>query len=160
VSLHNELLSEARLRVERTSPTQAALRRGVSDAYYALFHAIGSDLARPYPVAVQAGAKRMLDHVKAKKMANWIKGNKILPALSKVAVCPSLLLPIANNFCLLQEARHVADYDERQPFSKTEVDAFIDRAEESITALVAAREQCPDELYAFVLSLVFDRWQK
>jgi uncharacterized protein (UPF0332 family) len=160
VSLHNELVAEARLRIASSSPSQAALRRAVSDAYYALFHAIGAEIARPYPPAVQAGAKRMLDHVKAKKMANWIKGNKILPALSKVAVCPAVLYPIANNFCLLQEARHVADYDERQIIDYNEVDSLITRAEESIAALAAARVQCPDELYAFVLSLLFDRWQK
>jgi hypothetical protein len=160
VSLHNELLIEARLRVAGPAPSQAALRRGVSDAYYPLFHAIGFEIARAYPSSVQAGAKRILDHVKAKKMAPWINGNRTLPALSRIAACPENLFPVAKNFCLLQEARHVADYDERQPLTKTEVEALIQRADLSLQALDVARDECPNELYAFVLSLVFDRWQK
>jgi uncharacterized protein (UPF0332 family) len=160
MSLHSELIAEARKRVRPHNPSQGALRRAVSDSYYSLFHAIGAEVARPYPAAVQAGAKRMLDHAKAKSMANKIKGQKFLPAASPTTACPALLLPIASNFCELQEARHIADYDERIRHSKNEVIALIDRSESSIATLKAARAQCPDELYAFVLSLLFDRWHK
>ena len=160
MSLHDELIAEAKSRLLSETPTQAALRRAVSDAYYALFHAIAAEIARPYPPAVQAGAKRMLDHIKAKRMAQQIKGQRTLPALSQTAACPALLLPVATNFCELQEARHVADYDERIPHSRNEVVALIERAEDSIQRLADAQTQCPDDLYAFVLSLLFDRWAK
>ena len=102
----------------------------------------------------------MLDHVKAKRMAQQIKGQRTLPALSQTAACPALLLPVAANFCELQEARHIADYDERIPHTPNEVIALIGRAEDSINRLAEGRTQCPDDLYAFVLSLLFDRWAK
>ena len=100
----------------------------------------------------------MLDHNKAKSMANKIKGQQTLPAWSPSTKCPALLLPVASNFCELQEARHVADYDERIAHTRNEVVALIDRAAATIDALELARTQCPDELYAFVLSLLFDKW--
>ncbi len=158
--LHDELIAEAKSRLLPASPSQGALRRAVSDSYYALFHAIGEVVARPYPSAVRAGAKRTLDHNKAKKMAQQIKGQKSLPALSQTAACPSLLLPVASNFCELQEARHIADYDERILHTRSEVEVLIERAEDSVARLTTAQTQCPDELYAFVLSLLFDRWAK
>ena len=96
-------------------PKQADLRRAISTAYYALFHAFARDAANLLVggagkelEAAWAQTYRALDHGAAKK------------ACAQVRV-PEFPLPIcaaAEVFVTLQQHRHDADYDPSMIFKR------------------------------------------
>jgi uncharacterized protein (UPF0332 family) len=115
-------------------PRQADLRRAISTAYYALFHALAKEAA---DLLVGAGAMRAekawvhayraLEHGFAKNACKEAKNLGFPPG---IAVC-------ANDFVELQEARHRADYDPAARFSRAEALGWVARAEAAIRELRA-----------------------
>ena len=127
--LHDELLEQARhlANRERRRPKQASLRRAVSAAYYALFHALSAEVARPYRLRVRPSARRLLDHGKAKQAAAKV-GKNGLGTLSGSPPCPGSLRQVADDFVVLQKDRHDADYNLGRTFNRAAVHFSIDRA--------------------------------
>lgn len=117
-------------------PKQANLRRSVSTAYYAVFHALARTCAdalvgtnkadRPNRAWVEV--YRGLEHGAAKNACNGA-GNVAFPQQIK---------DFADAFRQLQAARHAADYDPMIRLSKIEALGFIALAEDSIEALKLA----------------------
>ena len=109
-------------------PRQMDLRRAVSSAYYAMFHALCRSNAETLigtAPAMQATepwvqAYRAMDHRPAK--------NKLTEYRAKRPVHPDID-SFARTFAILQEQRHDADYDPRKTFTRREVDRLIARAE-------------------------------
>lgn len=118
-------------------PKQANLRRSVSAAYYAVFHALcwsnanalaGTGRARPERAWLQA--YRAVDHGQAKSRCKTAKEKGF----------PASIQSFADAFVALQEHRHRADYDPSSDahFTKTEVTRIVGLARSAVAAIGAA----------------------
>jgi uncharacterized protein (UPF0332 family) len=118
-----------------TKPRQADLKRAVSTAYYALFHAIAKDAA---DLLVGVGADRSekaweqvyrsLQHGDAK---NACEGFRNLVPEPSFKLC-------AATFVTLQQKRHDADYAPNFRILRSEAIDLIDQAELAIANLRAS----------------------
>ena len=118
-------------------PSQEALRRAVSTAYYAMFHALAASNANlivgPRTLANQSdwtAAYRSLRHYRAENpLHGW----------------PHLFSPQVQHFAFIigsiKKARENADYNPDANFAPTQVLAWIDRAEGAIIDFNAASPQ-------------------
>lgn len=153
--LHRELLEQARHLATREPrrPRQASLRRAVSAAYYALFHALAAEFARAFPTAVRPAAGRLLEHGPAVDIAGKIRDGQAVYAMGRTT-CPGTLRTVADDFIRLQKARANADYDVAFVFTRSDVLGHVQRAERAVREIGTARAVCPVELQAFLLALV------
>ncbi len=112
-----------------TQPLPDSLRRAISTAYYAMFHALASSNAdclvgTPHdPLTEHAWSRtyRGLNHNAARR--------NLLPDLGLFS---PQVRRFADAFAQLQAARHSADYDPNKSFTLSETLAWIDLAEEVI----------------------------
>ena len=119
---------------KRRRPRQSDLKRAVSTAYYAMFHALCRNCAdrligttsqkRSSPAWRQA--YRAVEHGHAKRQCN----NQQI-----IGKFPDKIQAFAGQFVTLQEKRHQADYDPHSKFSKHDVKAAIKSAELAIKDL-------------------------
>ena len=113
-------------------PKSVSLRRSVSSAYYALFHALAHLCADELigsrqPYSVFTPIYRSLEHSKARSVLNAAR--RAFPRGSAVEM-------IAVAFAALQDARHAADYNpEPFPLSRSGTLELIASAEEAVEAL-------------------------
>ncbi len=112
-------------------PRQVMLRRAISTAYYAMFHALCQSNADTLVGASRGRdanglwtrAYRALDHRPAKeRLASYRPGNN-----------PGMI-GFANRFGNLQDWRHDADYNPRKAFIRSQVVGLIDQAEAATQA--------------------------
>jgi uncharacterized protein (UPF0332 family) len=132
--MNDRLIRVARELSQRTGhrPREAFMRRAVSTAYYAMFHAlarlcadelIGAKHARTAP---WNRVYRALDH----------KAAKTVLQSSEATALSSVIADFGNAFAHLQERRHQADYDPapfQYYFSGTE--ALVELAHSAIQKL-------------------------
>ncbi|GEO82734.1 hypothetical protein [Pararhodospirillum oryzae] len=136
VSLAKELIATAQTLVHakgKRKPKQADLRRAVSTAYYAVFHAlarVGADSlvgtsksARPNRAWVEV--YRSLDHGSAKTACQ---------AATNISF-PQGIKNFADAFVQLQNARHEADYNPMIRLNKMDTLSYIALAEDGINTL-------------------------
>ena len=116
------------------SPTfrQACMRRAVSSAYYAVFHALcficADELVGWSRTAVLPPIYRSLDHGTARKKLTGNEARGIAPEVKR----------IGDLFALLQEQRHAADYSPPAPlFDPKRTFALIDDARDAIALIEA-----------------------
>ena len=113
-------------------PKSVSLRRSVSSAYYALFHALAYLSADELvgwrqPYAVFTPIYRSLEHNRARSVLN---------AARQAGPRGSSIEGIAVAFAALQDARHTADYNpEPFPLSRSGTLELIASAEEAVEAL-------------------------
>lgn len=116
-------------------PRQADLRRAVSTAYYALFHAMAKDAAdmllgvgptRPDRAWTQV--YRALDHGVAKSACQAVRNLNF----------PAGIRSCADAFVSLQQKRHDADYDPDHRVMRADALSAIQEAENAIRSLVAS----------------------
>jgi len=117
--------------------TQARLRRAVSTAYYAVFHAIieasVDRVASGAPPEVQAAVARAFDHTTMKSFARSVASGSPPKVLQKVFTdVPAQLKQLADSLTYLQDERHAADYDLSALFD-------FDRSNRSVKAMARAR---------------------
>ena len=136
---------------------QASLRRAVSAAYYALFHAIteraGAVLLRdPVAEPYRPVVARLFEHRQMKQAADAFKKGQVTALLTQESetVSPDLQR-VAQAFRVLQDARHLADYDLRLASDLTyrQTDAYVRQTDE---ALAAWQRVSHDEALRFVLA--------
>lgn len=136
-------------------PSHAQLRRCISTAYYAAFHALGDEVARPYAPGVRITAHRMLEHGSARDVANTIaKKGSVIPWLAGKPTCDACLQQFGDDFEQLQLARHRADYDLAYAPTKRDALTAIERAKRAISDLAGARQKCPDQLQAMCVAMI------
>ena len=132
----------------RGRPRQVMLKRAISTAYYALFHALcysnantlfGRAAGPPYPLA-WLRAYRAIEHRSASQRMNQQAGNMSAASQNFGAA-----------FLFLQEQRHRADYDPEARFRRSEVVNLISRAETAIQILLTADASERRTLAAIVL---------
>ena len=119
------------------APRQANLRRAISTAYYALFHAIVTDVADQLAGAGQRSSPqyamvyRSVAHRDISDLCTNIVKQKI-PEKYKPFQPPggfgADLLAVANAFVDLQEKRHSADYDPLYRVTASDVDLTLQTA--------------------------------
>jgi uncharacterized protein (UPF0332 family) len=146
----SELLATARRLAapSRSRPRQADLKRAISTAYYALFHAIArSNADRFVGVGTNRADRpwnqtyRALDHNAAFKACGNLAGPHFSPGLIQLGVA----------FRTLQEQRHKADYDPHHRVSLQDALASIATAEAGLSALKAATNKERTALAAHLL---------
>jgi len=132
VALHHDLLEQAEhlVRRERQRPRQASLRRGISTAYYALFHLLvtdGASLLSPrQPPELRLRIQRAFNHGDMRAVckdfveANVAAGRGRIPATRAPLTFPLdlHLVQVLDAFVGLQEARRQADYDPTKTWNR------------------------------------------
>lgn len=116
-------------------PRQADLRRAISTAYYALFHAIAKDAAdmlvgmsRDRPDKAWAQIYRALNHGDAKAACKQVRDYTY----------PNGIVTCADAFVALQEQRHAADFDPQHRVLRVDALDAIRLAEDAIRGLSTA----------------------
>jgi hypothetical protein len=147
VSLHDDLLEQADHLAQRdpTRPKQASLRRSISAAYYALFHL----LVREATDRVVSDARlrtlvpRAFDHGEMKRACIPFSSGQLPDHLKAVTspVVPDDLRDVARAFIDLQQARHEADYNVAEQFSRADVIAHTRQARAAFEAWARVRDQ-------------------
>jgi hypothetical protein len=158
--LADDLLAEAAAclgRVPRRGrPKQVVLRRAVSTAYYALFHAIcamaadnlvGRDRGkRPHRAWVQT--YRSLNHGEAERRFNRLVEAQTGRSLHGF---PQQAGDVAIAFTTLQEERHRADYDPEAAFTWREAFDLWLRSRQAMAALAELRNPDAKALAVWLL---------
>ena len=119
----------------RGRPQQMQLRKAISAAYYAMFHALAASNAdmligsSPQFRRLSAWTQtyRALDHGFAKSRMQGDL-NSFAPAIRDFALA----------FTYLQNWRHLADYDPNEVFTRDDAVSLINRAEDAIRGFVDA----------------------
>ena len=140
-------------------PSEAQLRRAVSTAYYALFHALlGAGATRFMGPGQQARPGYALlyrgyQHGRMRRVCQDLDVAALRPAvarqLGRSQVGPAMRR-VAAAFVALQDARHASDYDPAARFDVADVTAALTEAEDAIAAFTAI----PPEDQADILALM------
>ncbi|AYO85689.1 hypothetical protein [Methylobacterium brachiatum] len=114
----------------RMNLRKAAMRRAVSSAYYAVFHAFcfvcASVIVGWKRSAELESVYRMLDHGQIRKRLTSPEAAQIAPDVARIGA----------TFTVLQERRHLANYSSPAlPVSRNETLAILARAREAVEAL-------------------------
>ena len=150
-----ENLASGSIGSQRGRPRQADLRRAVSDAYYALFHTLASNCAdllvgsRASTPTKQAWRQvyRALDHGQVKRQCTERRPKRVL------RLFPREIQGFAEQFVKMQRARHLADYDPLEQFSRSDVFQLL---EETKTAITEFRQVDRSDRRAFAVFVLFD----
>jgi len=150
MSLQRDLLAQAQhlATKEPKRPKQASLRRGVSTAYYALFHLLTDESSR-FLVSGNAagrsdlrqGLRRSFVHTDMKSASKSFAGGT--PAAVWQTATGSIspdIMKVAETFVELQDARHEADYDHTRGWTRQEALDLIRRTEEAFAAWERAKK--------------------
>jgi hypothetical protein len=146
-----DLISHGRglIPTHRGAPKQVALRRAVSAAYYALFHAIlrttSDDLVGKTSQKRRSPAYRLLyrafEHSNIRRVCIEAVKSKLSPKFAEAlgtSKFPESIQVAARGFLLLQEKRHDADYDPYLRWSKSDARVALLMAEHAIGVLDGA----------------------
>ena len=135
--LHQDLLTLARELVDRNpaAPVEADLRRGVSTAYYALFHLLVFEATTRLVTvaALRPRVARAFDHKPMKSVCQEYatltpnRAGQLVTAAGQVV--HQGIRDIASEFIALQEARHQADYQIDAIITRAQADTEVMRAE-------------------------------
>jgi uncharacterized protein (UPF0332 family) len=105
------------------SPRQSSLRRGVSTAYYALFHLLIADFVVNWKTKDQrARLGRMFEHRKMSQAIFRFKSGTLNPVEAD-------LQTVIAAFAQLQDDRYTADYDVGTIWSRTDIASTLAIAE-------------------------------
>lgn len=115
-------------------PRQIMLRKAVSSAYYALFHALCSSNANAV-IGMSPRVDRRAWSRTYRALEHGVAKNRMMQHIVNL---PAGMQSFARTFSNLQERRHEADYDPDSRFRRSNVIALIDRAETAIEGFYAA----------------------
>ena len=155
MAFHDALLQQAFLLVqkERKNPKQASLRRAVSTTSYALFHLLISEAtANRSSPQLRTALGRAFDHSTMKSASNRILDSRHCPFPGEDPTVVNKLKAVARRFARLQEQRHVADYDNTTPWTRTDALKEVEDAELAFKDWKAIRHERIAQ--AFLISLL------
>lgn len=141
MAFHDDLLEQALQLVhkEPKKPKQASLRRGVSAAYYALFHFLISEAVLNWRRKDTRGAlSRAFEHGVMKNAAKRVPKPSSKKEGYQVAVA---LKEVADAFVQLQESRHRADYDTESNWTRTEALTEVKTARQAFNTWSSIRQE-------------------
>ena len=142
------LAGDSSTRQIRGRPRQAMLKRAISTAYYAMFHAIcisNANLVAGHSTDTQTREAwtrtyRALDHAPSRERMSRGVG-QMEPSVQQFAAV----------FALLQQQRQRADYDPHSRFLRNQVLAMIGNAEAAIESLMSTAPSVRRPLATLVL---------
>lgn len=144
------------------APRQADLRRGVSDAYYALFHRLTQAVAQQAlrkvdPAAVQR-FRRTPSHSTIKATCQKLPSGKGLhpQPLSNQAMKSQAVRSVAQAFVDLQEQRHSADYDHADAFDAKRLAEALETSKRAIKAIGSNKSDAATCAFLSLLALKSD----
>lgn len=132
-------------------PSRERIRRSISSSYYALFTALTAEFARPYRQHVQAAARRLVEHGKARSACNTLIGG---------SSCDANLREFAVQFVHLHLIRQRADYDHTYEPDKIDAEKAIERARTGIDCLSQARTTNPDQVQMMCVNIIASDTQR
>ena len=147
--MHRDLLIQALELARRDpgKPRQVNLRRAVSSAYYALFHALIDQACRLMIGARHSEAPfrhvlgRAFAHGTMKQACTAFAGGTLKASVAKglpaTFSVPRAIRILAQVFIDMQDQRHLADYDRTERFYRSDVLALIDQAETALDTFAA-----------------------
>ncbi len=102
----------------------------MSTAYYALFHLLIREAAERWTgsPAARLGIERAFRHDNMKEISRVVSTGAWKSWSTPQLTAPIELKKLAEIFILLQEARHLADYDNTKMWTSTEVDTRLNDA--------------------------------
>lgn len=123
-------------------PRAVRLRRGVSTAYYALFHTISQHasqrlLGTDEWTETHSTAARWITHTDLRVLADAANGRGNSTLVQVMGSIDPRLADIAQNFIDLQDMRHDADYNDFLSLNRTAAVRRADAARTSVTAASA-----------------------
>lgn len=142
-------------------PRQADLRRAISSAYYALFHAILAAAAddivgrRQQADSRYALLYRSVDHRSLRQTCQQLLQKVVSPKYARYAPSAGFgddLIALANAVVELQEKRILADYDPLYRVTATDVAIVLDTARKALAQFRAANRT---QRRAFLSLIVF-----
>ena len=145
-----ELLQQARDLANKNpaNPVQADLRRAVSAAYYALFHLlIGETVAHWSLDGSRDGLARMFEHRVMAKASERVRDAKLFPFSGQDPAVVRQLRTVAKAFGRLQDARHVADYDNATSWKRLEALQEVSAAEQAFSAWHSVKNEKVAQAY-------------
>jgi hypothetical protein len=128
-------------------PPIVDLRRGVSAAYYALYHGLtGHAAAHALPglPTEQMALRRSYGHGTMKSACTWVMGSakpggQRVRRIIALANGDARMVRVAETFIDLQQGRHDADYDHTAAFSKSAVTAAVAQSANAVRDLEDGR---------------------
>jgi uncharacterized protein (UPF0332 family) len=157
----HDLLEQAKhlANSEKKKPRQASLRRGVSTAYYALFHLLIHEASLNWRrVDQRAILARLFEHGKMKAASDKQRGecNRYIgssppPTPGRELDCIRHLRHVAGTFSQVQQQRHVADYDSSKQWTRTEVLTLMDLVQEAFESWREIRDEPTAQTYLISL---------
>lgn len=123
------------------APNQTSLRRGISTAYYALFHALaraGADglVGKTHRKKPRyALIYRAFEHGKMRQHCEAVDKAQLAAKAASALGAPAVsqdIRDIASAFVLLQQQRHWADYSPLGRVSREDAGDLVDQAETAI----------------------------
>ena len=139
--LPRELIRTARRLIEspgRGQPRQSDLKRAVSTAYYALFHALCLICANGFIGTKPADRSNPAWRQTYRSVAHGLAKSRCTKS-DTIRLFPSQIRNFADEFVKMQRKRHEADYDPLSRFKLSDVVVAIDAAELAIQQL----NDCP-----------------
>ncbi len=132
MGLAEDLLKQANhlASYEGIDPSQAALRRAVSTAYYALFHLLVQEAAQLWNGTNEAvtGLERAFNHGSMSNTSRQFANSKWRDWHGIVRPVPPALGRVAQTLYDLQQERHTADYNSYEQWTAKEVQTLLDTA--------------------------------
>ncbi len=135
----------------RGRPSRDRIRRLISSSYYALFTALTAEFARPYRQNVQAAARRLVEHGKARSVCDSLKDD---------SSCDASLRKFAEQFVDLYIDRQNADYDHTYDPDKSDAEDAIASARSGIECLSQARTTSPDQVQMMCVKILASNTQR
>lgn len=135
------------------APSQVFLRRAVSTAYYAVFHAlVGRSKRRTTRYSL---LYRAFEHGRMREICENLDkdalGKRAKSALG-VSVLDQDLREVAATFVFLQQQRHWADYAPQGRTSRADVADMVDQAEVAIARLTSANAERKANVLVYLLT--------
>jgi hypothetical protein len=141
MAFHDELLAHALELVHISPPTQLTLRRGVSAAYYAVFHLLIYEATSNWAnVSLRTALGRAYDHGVMQTASNRIVDKNRFPFSGEDATVVNSLR-FVGRASQLQEDRHFADYNLTKDLNPAEALAQVKSAEEIFSTWPPIRGQ-------------------
>jgi hypothetical protein len=133
------VLYAAAVREPDTEQAQTHLKRAVSTAYYAMFHAVCSSAAELLPGAAGESATSAA-WLQAYRGPEHTHVRNQCRNVSIIALYPPEIREFAQTFVEIQGRRNQADYNPLSNFSFSDADRIINRAELAINQLSSTPE--------------------
>lgn len=165
MSLPHDLLEQADhlANREKKRPKQASLRRSISTSYYALFHLLIQDatgiIGTNMTNVAREGIARWFNHGEMKQACNFFstatspmkeKAPKQLSSILGRSV-PADLQSVASAFIRLQEARHDADYNLTETWTRLTAQQYVDIARRAFEAWARLKKSHEANVFAIAL---------